>query len=82
MSWKEYEEGCPGCRPLLLDANTGKPMDPESDHMRTINSVFDSATIQEKQAFHNFMCNNSRKPMEVALVQGLIARFQQAAQRN
>lgn len=82
MSWKEYESDCPGCRPALIDAQTGKLMERDSDPMRAINAVFDSATLQEKKAFHNVMCNNSREPMEMALVHGLTARFEEACKRN
>lgn len=82
MSWQEFDENCPGCRPCLINAETGEKLAQDSDIMRAVNKVWETATLQEKQAFHNVCCNNSREPMDMALMQGLADRIRAACQPN
>lgn len=82
MSWQEFDDNCPGCRPCLIDAKTGEKLAQDSDIMRQVNKVWETATPQEKRAFHNVMCNNSREPMDMALATGLINKITEAGQSN
>lgn len=76
MSWKEFEENCAGCRPCVIDLKTGRPMDPDTEIMRAVNSVWEGATIQEKRAFHNVTCNNSKRDEDVEPALELTYRIQ------
>lgn len=82
MSWKAYEANCPGCRPCVIDVKTGKPFPQDSEVMRAVNKVFDSASLKEKQAFHNTTCNNSRDEMDLALMSGLLSKIEEVWKRN
>lgn len=82
MSWKEFEEDCPGCRPCIIDAKTGEKLPQDSDIMKAVNKIWETATQQEKQAFHNVTCNNSREAMDMALMKGIVDRIQAATQGN
>lgn len=82
MSWKEFDDNCPGCRPCLIDPKTGKALAQDTDIMRQVNKVWETATLQEKQAFHNVMCNNSREELDMALAQSLVEKISAAGQSN
>lgn len=78
MSWEKFEEDCPGCRPVLLDAKTGKPFDPDHPVMKKINAVWENTTPEERQVFHRVTCNNSRDPGDLGLMRGLAERMRTA----
>ena len=78
MSWKNFEDNCPGCQPVILDRKTMKPFPHDSPVMQAVMRVWQETTLQERQAFHDFMCNNSREPLVMGLVNGLHERFQLA----
>lgn len=78
MSFKKFEDDCPGCRPALMDAMTGEVI-PESDpKMKAVLGVWAETTRREREAFHNVTCNNSRNVRDLALVNPLVQRMQQA----
>jgi hypothetical protein len=75
MSRDRYNDDCPGCRPALLDVNTGKPLKADDPIMVATNKAFDGSSRAIRQAFHNFTCNNSRDPMDLMLVDKLRERM-------
>lgn len=78
MSIEHYDEDCPGCRPAMIDPETGQKLPAEHPAMRAILSVWDTATPDEKRAFHDVCCNNSRVAEDLGLVDGLRQRMQEA----
>ncbi len=78
MSREEFQDNCAGCRPALLDLETKKPLPPDSPEMQAINAVWETTTIEERQAYHHICCQNSRAPEDLRTVEPLIAKIQNA----
>ena len=66
----------------MIDVKTMKPFPDDSEIMRSVNAVWNTATLQEKQAFHNVCCNNSEDPMDRALANGLAQKIQESCKDN
>lgn len=72
MSIEKFDDNCPGCRPVILDIVTHKPL-PESDPaMQKMLAIWARSSYEQREAFHNVMCNNSRDAYELALVKELV----------
>jgi hypothetical protein len=78
MSIKHFDDNCAGCKPVLADPKTMKPLPDSDPAMRAIDAVWATTTREQRQAFHNITCNNSREPADLALVEPLIADIQSA----
>ena len=78
MSLAQFNDDCPGCRPAVLDPTTGSVLTPEHPVMVTINQVWATTTLEERRAFHNVCCLNSRAPDDLKLMAGLTERVQAA----
>lgn len=78
MSEEKYEEGCKGCEPALLNLETGKSFPPEHPAMQAIMGVWKVMTHQEKEAWHEFTCHNSREPQIMAVIERINGRMQAA----
>lgn len=78
MSQDTYEDQCAMCRPILINPKTGKVMAQDSLEMAAINKVWEATTREERQAFHNVCCNNSRSDTDMILCNGLIDKIQTA----
>lgn len=68
MSFEKHDDECPGCRPVLLNHQTGVPLPEDSPQMQAVKSVWDQTTIAERQAFHRFCCQNSRTEEDTKVV--------------
>jgi hypothetical protein len=68
MPWEKFSDDCPGCRPVLLDLETGYPLAEDHPAMQTVISVWNKTTLEQREAFHAMMCQNSRKPEHMAMV--------------
>jgi hypothetical protein len=68
MSMETYDNDCPGCRPAIVDVATGKIMPQDSPVMQIINQLFNKLTPEERQAWHSFICQNSRDPKVIEYV--------------
>lgn len=79
MSKEQFSDDCPGCRPAVIDVKTGKVMGPETPMMQIVNGVWAKTTREQRQAFHNVCCNNSRQPEDLALAKEIFTAIQTAA---
>ena len=77
MSKKEYQEDCPGCRPVIVDFSDNNRRLPD-DHpkMVILLKIWREASHAEKVAFHNVTCNSSRRDLDVRLARELMKKFQ------
>jgi hypothetical protein len=57
MSREAFDDTCPGCRPVLLTLN-GQPLPADSKPMLALAEVWQSLSLKERQAFHDFCCLN------------------------
>ena len=75
MSKQNFDDQCPGCRPALVDAQTGKVMAHDSPQMKCVLAVWAETTRKEREAFHRFTCLNSREDGDMRIVKELSERF-------
>lgn len=68
-------EGCPGCRPLVFDPQTG-----ETNSFLTVQAgkVYDAAPVEQKRAWHRVTCLNSRAPDDLELSGKIVQALQRA----
>jgi hypothetical protein len=78
MSWEKFDDACKGCEPAMLDLQTGKPLPLDSAPMKAIMGVWKETTKQERQAFHEFTCKNSRAPWVMRFMQEFYEKVQAA----
>lgn len=76
MSRKEFSDDCQGCRPCLIDFKTMKPLPLDHPVMLAVYRVWNNASLEEKRAFHDFTCNNSREPDVVKAISHLQSRME------
>jgi hypothetical protein len=77
--WKKpHSPNCSGCRPVLLDVETGETMSHKHPAMIAVNAEYDKTTDRERQAWHAFTVQNSRDPEVMVIIADLQARFQAA----
>jgi hypothetical protein len=78
MSLQKHDDDCPGCRPVLLDANTRQPLSSDSPEMQAVNRMWSSTTLDEREAFHRVTCLNSRADEDLTMVQDIAERISAA----
>jgi hypothetical protein len=76
MSFQEFNDKCPGCRPAILDVKTGQVLPDDDPIMVKMLSVWKATTLGERQIYHRVTCLNSRDPLDLFIVQSIIERFQ------
>lgn len=58
---EEFEPACAECcRPQLFDRRTGKRLSPEGARARAVYQAWDSAPLEERQAFHRVTLGRPR----------------------
>jgi hypothetical protein len=80
MSFQKFDDNCPGCRPAILDPQTGRVLPDDDPLMVKMLSVWEETTLGERQIYHRVMCQNSRDPLDLFIVQGIIERFEAKAE--
>jgi len=79
MEDHEFCDDCPGCRPAMIDAETGKVMSPDSREMQIVNQVWDNeTTYAERKAFIEVTLKNSRLPNEMKLFEAVGEKMKRA----
>jgi hypothetical protein len=81
MSWKQFEEDCSGCRPVLIDTQTGQVSAPDSPEQKIIDDLWGATTKPERVAWHAVTCLNSRAPEHLTLMQGFAQRIQEGLKK-
>jgi hypothetical protein len=71
MSREQYNDSCPGCRPVLIDATTGQVFADDSPTMQAVKRAWNGTTVEERQAWHRVTCLNSRRIYDL----NVVARF-------
>lgn len=82
MSREKFEDGCPGCRPVLLDQATMEPFAKDHPAMVAVMRVWATTTLEERQAFHDLTCLNHRDRKTVDIVMGINRRFEAAIKED
>lgn len=82
MSKEKFQDDCPGCRPSIVNTETGEPCPEDHPVMRAINKVWEKASLEEKEAFHRVTCDNSRAKEDLALMDGIVEKFRVSAKQQ
>jgi hypothetical protein len=78
MSIKSFDDECPGCRPTMIDVETGQAFADDSNEMAAVNRIWSATTLAERQAWHRFKCQNSRSIVDLQIVKTFSDRFETA----
>lgn len=78
MSRQKFDDECKGCLPILIDQATMTPMAEDSPEMKIVYQVWAGTTMDERQAFHQVTCLNSRDQGMLALFFGVTKRIEDA----
>jgi hypothetical protein len=78
MSKEQFNDNCPGCRPIIIDTDTMKALPSDSWQMQAVDRVWAETTWWERKDFHDFTCLNSREPQVLVTVNGLCHRINYA----
>jgi len=73
-----FDDKCAGCRPAMVDVNTGLPLADDSPEMTIVNSLWAETTLDERRAWHRVTCQNSRKRRDVRFAKAFADRVAQA----
>jgi hypothetical protein len=75
----EFCDHCPGCRPAIIDWDSGKPFPDDSPLMLAINRIWDKeTTYEERKAFIDVTVHNSRRSSDRRLARRVAAKFETA----
>lgn len=77
MSTLLYDPNCAGCQPALFEPSTGKRLPDDHPIMVEVRKIFAACSLETKQAWHRFTCQNSRAPADLALVKTLTDKIGQ-----
>jgi hypothetical protein len=61
----------------MIDAETGRVMDPSHPAMTIVNAIWESSTPDEQEAFWRVTVKNSREPDDVKKVLSITRRIQE-----
>lgn len=76
MPMNQFSDDCPGCRPAMLDLSTGAALPDSHPLMQKVLRIWGATTLAERQAYHRVMCQNSRAPNDLAVVQAIVEKMQ------
>lgn len=65
MSRQNYQDDCPGCRPVVLDV-IAKQVD-EAMTAKVL-EFWKTTTLVQRKAFHRFTCLNSRETEDLRII--------------
>lgn len=75
MSRNKFDDNCRGCRPAIMNADTGEVYADGSPEMKMAMAAWELSTLREREAFHRFTCLNSRKALDVRLAMRITDRI-------
>jgi hypothetical protein len=79
MSIHEFCDHCPGCRPAMINIETGQVMPQDSDVMIAVNRIWDhETTYAERKAFIAVTLHNSRRFDDMQLAGRVMQKIQAA----
>jgi hypothetical protein len=78
MSKEIFDDNCKGCRPAIIDIQTGKVLPDDNPIMKCALEVWAGTTLLERQAYHDVCCLNSREASDLVLFHAVTKRMQEA----
>lgn len=78
MSHDRFDDECSGCRPMMLDVQTRRPLADDSIEMKIVNRLWNETSVEERLAWHRFTCLNSRTVEDLLFCKAFSDRIQAA----
>ena len=75
MPWSHFSDDCPGCRPGMMDTQTGQVLPDDHPLMRHVLEVWSKTTLKERRAWHAVTCQNSRTKEDLKLARRIMKRI-------
>ena len=75
MSREKYEDDCPLCRPIIIDAVSRTILPDDSPEMVAVLKLWDETTLEQRQAWHRITCNHSTDPTDQDLVRPFLQQM-------
>ena len=73
----EFDPNCEGCRPAMMDPQTGERLSSDHPAMKVINELWDAAPRAEQEACFRVWVHNSRADRDMRLAGEFFQRVQQ-----
>jgi hypothetical protein len=78
MSMKRFDDECPGCRPAMVNVDTGRLYPDDSVEMIAVNRLWAQTTSEERKAWHRVTCQNSRSLVDLSVAKAFADRIEAA----
>lgn len=78
MSIERFDDECAGCCPVMLDVKTKRVLADDSIEMTIVNRLWAQTSLEERQAWHRFTCQNSRLLVDIQFAKGFVDRLEAA----
>lgn len=78
MSYSKFDDECAGCKPAMMDVETGKVIPDDAPSMMVVLRVWSTTTLAERQAWHRFTCLSSRTVDDVHVARSFAQRVEEA----
>jgi hypothetical protein len=79
VSHHKFDPKCPDCRPAIIDPATNQILSPNHPMMIAMNSVWDSSSFEDQEAFHRVTVKNSRDPDDLDRMKKMFERVKLTA---
>ena len=78
MSFQKFDDECRGCKPAMMNIETGKVEPDDSPSMKIVLQLWSTTTLVERQAWHRVTCQNSRSLVDLQFAKDFTDRVQAA----
>jgi hypothetical protein len=78
MSHAHFDDECVGCRPAMVDIETGRVYADDTLEMTIVNRLWSETTLGERQAWHRVTCQNSRSLVDMQFAKAFADRLEAA----
>jgi hypothetical protein len=75
MSTEKLDDACPGCKPVIVDVKTGLPLPPSDPIAQAVDKLWETTTLEEREAFHRLSCLNDSSDENRSKLQYLYDRI-------
>lgn len=76
----EYDDNCEGCKPGLMDVETGKALPYDHPHMIKVREVWNTLNLGQKIAWHRVCMQSSRNKHDLMIAQEVAILISEAIQ--
>ena len=78
MSFQTFDAECSGCKPALVDTQTGEVFPDDNPSMQIVLRLWGATTLAERQAWHRVTCQSSKSPGDLLHARAFAERIEHA----